>query len=331
MRKIKIAQIGTNPNSHGQDILNCMKNMPDLFDIVGYALPENESEKFPDCMEIFEKIPQMTVEEILNNPDIEAVTIETEEIYLTKYAILAAEHKKHIHIEKPGGLNLKEFEYLISVAKKNNTILHFGYMYRYNPYIMRLMDRIKNGQLGRIICVEAQMNCYHTLPLRQWLKTFKGGTMFFLGCHLIDMILQIQGEPENIISLSRASEVDGIDSEDFGMAVFEYKNGVSFAKTSSVELGGFTRRQLVVAGTKGTIEIRPLEFFEEFPKQTTGYREVFSNDWLADSKIEFTDEFCRYDDMMISFAEMVSGKKENPYSYDYELMLYKCILKACGM
>ena len=39
--------------------------------------------------------------------------------------------------------------------------------------------------------------------------------------------------------------------------------------------------------------------------------------------------FDRYDKMMVNFAEMVRGK-ENPYTYDYELALYKLVLRACG-
>ena len=54
MRKIKIAQIGTSENSHGSDIFDCMKRNPDLFEIVGYAFPENEREKYPGRMPSFE-------------------------------------------------------------------------------------------------------------------------------------------------------------------------------------------------------------------------------------------------------------------------------------
>ena len=103
----------------------------------------------------------MTVDEILNDPEITAVTIETEEIYLTKYATLAAEHKKHIHMEKPGSPDLEGFENLINIIRKNGTVFSTGYMYRHNPYIKDLMKRIENGELGEIISVEAQMNCYH--------------------------------------------------------------------------------------------------------------------------------------------------------------------------
>jgi hypothetical protein len=33
--------------------------------------------------------------------------------------------------------------------------------------------------------------------------------------------------------------------------------------------------------------------------------------------------------MMHCFAEYVTGKKENPYTYDYELELYKTVIKCC--
>ena len=122
MRKIKIAQIGTNTNSHGNDIWKNLKRQDDIFDIVGFALPESEREKFPERMKSFEGYREFTAEEILNNPEIEAVTIETEEIYLTKYALMAARAGKHIHMEKPGGIMLKDFEELISIMKTKGKV-----------------------------------------------------------------------------------------------------------------------------------------------------------------------------------------------------------------
>ena len=89
MRKIKIAQIGTSVFSHGLSIFDSLKKNSDIFEIVGYALHENEREKFPDKMAWFDGYKEMTVEEILSDPEIEAVAIETGEIYLTKYALMA--------------------------------------------------------------------------------------------------------------------------------------------------------------------------------------------------------------------------------------------------
>ena len=333
MKKIRIAQIGTSVYSHGANVIESLRKQNDIFEVVGYALPENEREKFPERMDSLEGLREMTVEEILTDETIDAVAIETEEIYLPKYAIMAAEHKKHLHIEKPGGIDLPDFEKLVSIVKENNLVMHLGYMYRYNPVILDLLKQVKAGELGEITSVEAQMNCRHPAPMRAWLKNLKGGMMYFLGCHLIDLILQIQGTPENIIPLNKYSskEEEGIV---FGMAVFEYKNGVSFAKTTATEKGGFARRQLVVTGSKKTVEIKPLEMWarpeggSELYTDVTEYKEY---EWRDTGITKRSEVFDRYDGMMEAFAKMVRGEMENPNSPDYELELYKTVLKCCGI
>lgn len=329
MRKIRIAQIGTSNNSHGNDIFGTLRRFSDLFEVVGYALPENEREKFPNRMPIFEGVKEMTVEEILNDPTIEAVAVETEEIYLTKYALMVAKSGKHMHMEKPGSPDLAAFEELVKTVKENGTVFHIGYMYRYNPNVIDLMKQVKNGEIGDIISVEAQMNCTHPEEVRRWLGAFPGGMLYFLGCHLIDLILQIQGEPENVVPFSRSSGLgDGL-GDDFGMAVFEYKNGVSFAKTTAVEFGGFARRQLVVSGGRKTVEIKPLEWYEE-KGIFSGKTEYSVDGWHDSGVASRTENYGRYDAMMQSFARMVRGEIANPYTYDYELTLYKTLLRACG-
>lgn len=330
MRKIKIAQIGFNENSHSIHTFMSMAKQSDIFDIAGYVMPENERERIPSVLEHLKPYKELSLEEVLNDPEIEAVTIETDEIYLTKYATLAAKHGKQMHMEKPGGTSIEDFEKLIQIVKEKNLIFHTGYMYRYNPYVEKLMERKKAGELGEIISVEAQMNCNHNPNVRQWLENFPGGMMFYLGCHLVDLVLQIKGIPNNVIALNRCTGIDGVTSEDFGMAVFEYDNGVSFVKTNATELGGFNRRQLVVSGTKGTVELKPFEVCTD-NGQYTVMTEYDDTDWHTKGKILKTDIYNRYDDMMASFAAMARGEKENPWSYDYELSLYKYILKACGV
>ena len=156
--------------------------------------------------------------------------------------------------------------------------------------------------------------------------------LFFLGCHLIDLIYRIQGEPDEVIPLSCSTGFDGINTDDYGMAVFKYPNGVSFAKACDSELGGYLRRQLVICGEKGTIELKPLEIVTDVNDSTVVYTksaECYHADWHTPAASSQCERFDRYDDMMKNFAELVRGK-ENPYTYDYELNLYKLILKACG-
>lgn len=303
----------------------------DVFELVGYCLPENEKEVYPEIIELLKGYDELTLEEVLNNPKVEAVIIQTEEIYTSKYVKLAAEYNKHVHMEKAGGIDRDEFNEAVLAVKQNGKVFHTGYMYRYNPCIVKLLQDIQAGELGDIISVEAQMNCILNEDFRSWLGRLPGGMMYYLGCHLVDLVLRIQGKPLSVLPLSRSTGYDGIDSQDFGMAVFEYQNGVSFVKTSAMERGGFLRRQLVVTGTKKTVELKPLEqYLEGGAELFTGVTEYDSLDWHRPGNYVRSASFNRYDAMMKSFAEMVLGEKENPNTYDYEIMLHDYILKACG-
>ena len=329
MRKIKIAQIGINRYSHSIEVINSLARQPEIFELAGIVFPEGERESMPHKYEKVQHFPELTLEQVLEDPTIEAVAIETDEIYLTKYALLAAKAGKHIHMEKPGGRELEDFEALIDLVKEKNLVFHTGYMYRYNPYVIDLLERVKKGELGEIISVEAQMNCIHPDALRQWLQELPGGMMFYLGCHLVDLILLFHGQPKNIIPLNRSTHVN-TDAPDYGMAVFEYENGVSFAKTSALEIGGYARRQLVVTGTKATVELKPLEMFIPDVGHYTEKTEYTERAWNNEGEHFKTPIFNRYDGMLAGFASFVRGEKQNPYTPDSELELYKTVLKACG-
>ena len=329
MKKIRIAQIGANTNSHSGSIFNSLKKQSDVFELVGYVLPENEKERIPERVNDYKGYKELTLKEVLEDPTIDAVTIETDEIYLTKYALLAAKAGKHIHMEKPGGTNLTEFEELINEMKKSGKAFSLGYMYRHNPFIKEAIEKAKSGKLGKIISVEAQMNCYHHEKVRSWIEKLPGGMMFFLGCHLVDLIYQIQGKPKKIIPMNKRSNLNDIKGKDFGFAIFEYENGISFAKTTAVELGGFERRQLVINGSEGTIELRPLEWYA--PGSTdlqTKRRFTDSKDWYAKGEIDMSEPVDRYDNMIAAFARYIKGEEKNPYTLDYELELYKLVLEA---
>ena len=325
---IRIAQIGLSDYNHGMQIWNSINENSDVFEVVGYALPENERELAPKRVGIYDGFREMTVEEILNDKTIQAVTIETEEKHLLKYAIMAAKAGKHIHLEKPGSQSLEEFAELVEIIKKSNTVFHVGYMYRYNPYIAELIQKIKSGELGEILSVEAQMSCYHKPALRKWLEGYKGGSFFYLGCHLVDLIMQIQGKPNRIIPLNKQTGLDDINSTDFGFSVFEYDKGISFAKVNSHERGGYFRRSLVVTGSKANAVLCPLEEGNE-ANMTTTMNFCDQNSFGARGIVSTCEPFGRYRAMMRSFGDYVNGTKQNPFTLEYEFEVYKTLLKCC--
>lgn len=334
MRKIRIAQIGMSRYTHAPQIFTTMKLHPEVFDLVGYAVVEDERETCADMIEeYYAGYEELSIEEILNDPTIEAVTVETDEIHLLKYAQMAADAGKHIHMEKPGSQSFEDFEKLINTIKRSGKVFNMGYMYRYNPCVSEIIQRARIGELGEIHSIEAQMNCIHSKETREWLKTFRGGMMFYLGCHMIDIALSIMGAPNSVSVFNRQTGISGVHSEDFAMAILEYKNGTAIIKSDASELGGYARRQIVVTGSKGTVELKPLEMhapsMEEY-ELYTNMTEYTSRDW-GDMGKNKRCVFHRYADMLLSFAKMVRGEAENPYTPDYELELFKTILKCCGI
>lgn len=335
MKKLKVIVIGLG-HDHAPPIFDSAISQNELFEVVAFAVPKEEELTFSERIEKYKKlgIPQLSVSEALDIPGLDAAIIETEEHNLCKYAKMAVERGLHIHMDKPGSPNASEFYGLADEIKARGLIFSIGYMYRFNPVIRSAIERAKSGELGKIYSVEIQMSCEHKPEKRKWLARLPGGMMFYLGCHLVDMVYQIQGEPLEIIPCNASINADG--AEDFGMAVFKYENGCSFIKTAAAEPGGFFRRQLVICGERGTIEIKPLEFEDE--KRESGRLDLYTEkrefssafNWNDTGTLTVSDMYNRYDSMMQHFAACVRGEKEPLFSVDYEKNLYRLLLKACN-
>ncbi len=328
MKKIRILQVG-HKHDHGKQTFDSLMRLDKLFDVIGIADEDVENAK----RWVTNAPAFYTIEEALQL-DIDAVTVECEEEKATEYALMFAERGIHVHLDKPGTQNIKSFNRLCDIIRERSLVLQMGYMYRYNPMICELIDRVRRGELGDIFSVEAQMSVRHDREKRMWLGKFKGGMMYFLGCHLVDLVLQICGDPEEIIPLSLATGADDISSEDYGFAVFKYKNGVSFVKSCASEYNGFARRQIVVTGSLGTAEIKPIEIIcgDDIytPIRTT--LDVDDPPAWADGACEGRSEmFNRYDGMMTAFAEYINGTEINPYTPEYEKKLFSVLMQCCGM
>ena len=153
--------------------------------------------------------------------------------------------------------------------------------------------------------------------------------MYIFGSHLIDLIYSVMGKPSEIVPFLDKSTYDGANSHDSCFAVLKYPKAVSTVRTSSVEVNGYGRRQLVICGSKGTVEIKPIE---RPTKMYLSLRKDIENIY-SDSRIEVEctdlDGSERYDEMMLDFAAYIRNEKQNPYDYDYELELHRLILSAC--
>ena len=333
MEKIRVVQIGTK-HDHAADAILTLKILSDTFELLGVVAENEQYKKIALNNPNYRDVSFISLDDAFElKPD--AFIIESDEKSLTENALKVVKKGYHVHVDKPGGEDTEEFSRLCSLAKENGVILSMGYMYRYNPAVMYAKKLIKSGKLGEIISIEAQMNCsYADKNKRKWLGNFKGGMMYFLGCHLIDLIFSMQGEPKEISSFNTSTGIDGINSIDYGFCVFKYEKGISFIKTNATECNGFNRRQLVITGSKGTIEIKPFEVTVGQGRLTklTKARITFGIDekWEDNSKkLEF-EPVNRYDAMFTAFASYIRKKTENPFTYEYEEKLHNLVMKCCG-
>lgn len=335
MKRLRVAQIGCSETTHARQIFQSLLAQTEHFEVVAVADVDFHRKPRYEC---FNAVPLRTAEEILNDDTLDAIFVECDEVLATRYALAVAEKGLPLFMDKPGSPSDEDFDKLMDLLEEKQLPFSIGYMYRTNPAILQAMEEIKNGKLGEIYSIEAQMNCQQTAPVREFFKKLPGGNLYYLGCHLIDLIYRIQGEPQEVLPLSTCVEPEKGFGEDFGMAVFRYSNGVSFAKTCAVEAGGYARRQLVIHGTRGSIEINPLEMYtgENHAIITAQSRRCYWDDpqnrgWDYDGIREETMPFNRYDTIVADFAAYVCGEKQNPYTYEYERKLHKLLLKACGV
>ena len=327
MKKIRIAQLGTSETAHSVHMMKALLSMPDIFEVVGVANVDYHPSGRLDP--VFSLVPQMTAKELLDLP-LDAINIEADENLQTHYGMLAAERGLHMAFDKPGSQPDAAFDALIDRVKANGTVFHVSYMFRYNPAVMYAMEKITRGDIGEIISIEGQMNVWHGKELRNRYAQYEGGVMYYLGCHITDIIYRVLGEPLEVVPFNCNTGMDGVKSCDFGMAVLRYAHGASFTKVNAAEVAGAPmRRSIIFSGTKGTLEIRPIERPVANGLDVT---EIYEN-YIGDSTVHHTifPPYGRYTRMLSEFAAMVRGEKENPYTYEYERKLHKLILKTCGM
>ena len=326
---IKIGQIGI-AHDHAEGKMACVRKYPDIFEIVGVAEENPKNMKDFGNRACYEGVPFMSVEKLLDTPGLDAIMVETEELNLVETAQRCVDKGLHIHVDKPAGDDIAAFERLLKTAKARGLTVQLAYMYRYNPAVQHCLEVVKTGQLGEIYQVDASMNSWYPPEKRLWTNRFPGGNMFFLGCHMVDLVLLTQGVPDRIIALNKSSGIDGISALDHGFAVFEYENGISTVRATLTECIGFNRRQLVVCGDRGVIKINPLEDSNGAPSTqlSISFDRKFRGEYATR---QFPEAAGRYDTMVLEFAEIVKGNKANPFTYEYELLMQKAVLAACGL
>ena len=335
MKRIRIAQIGIGHN-HGEAKMIALRKLPELFDIVGVCESDPVWYEKRHALPGYQGLRFMPQEELLAAPGLEAVAIETDGPALLPTALDCAARGLHLHMDKPGGQDLAGFRRLTDLCREKSLALQLAYVYRNNPGLKFCLDMIRKGALGDVFEVHAVMSRYDgdKPDYRKWLAQYKGGAMYIFAGYLIDLVLQALGKPDKVHSFLKETRHDGL--VDNGLAVLEYPIATATVRVSVAEVDGFKTRRFAVRGTKGSVELCPLEppgaeYYTSPLKVRLTLLEPFGQYAAGTQLVDCGCLGDRYTGQLTEFARIVRGEIENPFGYEHEYLLQKTLLEVCGV
>jgi len=323
--RIRIGQIGTG-HAHAAGKMETMRKL-DEFEVVGVVEPDADRRAAAEKSKTYDGVPWMTEDQLLNAPGLQAVAVETTVKDLVPTATRCIAAGKHIHLDKPGGESLPAFKALLDDAMRRKLTVQMGYMFRYNPAFLLCFQLLREGALGEVFSIDTAMSKFLGPSERQGLLPYRGGSMFELGCHVIDAVITILGHPDKVTPHRRSVSAIGDGWSDNDLAVFDYPRATATVRSSMVEVDGGSRRNFIVCGTKGTLQIQPLEApaarlalntpHGEFKK---GYQDV-----------KFPHAGGRYDGDFADLAKVIRGEKALAFTPEHDFTVQETLLLACGL
>ncbi|HVN67430.1 MAG TPA: Gfo/Idh/MocA family oxidoreductase, partial [Candidatus Sulfotelmatobacter sp.] len=146
---------------------------------------------------------------VLNDKEVEAIVVATQAPYHYEVAKQALNKGKHVFVEKPITLSVKEAEELVSLAGKTGRKIMVGHLLMYHPAIVRLKALIAEGELGKVHYIYTQRLNLGTIRNTE-------NVMWSLAPHDISIILHlIGGSPQSVSALGAAFVQKGIEDVAF--------------------------------------------------------------------------------------------------------------------
>jgi len=142
-------------------------------------------------------------DELLPDPDVEAVYIPLPNTMHVEWSIRALETGKHVLCEKPFSRHVDDVERAFAVAEATGKVLSEAFMYRYHPQTVRLVELVQSGAIGelRVIRSVFSYSLYDTSNIRLR-SDVEGGALMDVGCYCVSGARLLAGEPESVAATS---------------------------------------------------------------------------------------------------------------------------------
>ena len=260
--------------------------------------------------------------DLLGDPAVRGVVIETTLEASTPTALRAILAGKHVHLDKPGGADHAALRSLRLEAERRRLTLQMGYMLRYNPGIAWVRQAVRAGWLGEVRHIEAAMNKHAEPALRQQLLAYPGHGMLELGCHLVDVVVDLLGEPLQITPGAERTGADALPDRQFA----ELRYAHATARITCDHGDASARRFLRVEGTSGWVQVDPLE------SRHLRYRLESPPAPLlpGEQALTLAGNGGRYDEELRTFARMIRGARPQ-WDAAHDIAVHAAARRAAGL
>ncbi len=222
---------------------------------VGHYNPE----RFEAAAQAF-GVPCLSQGDLLAHPGVDAVCICTPSGRHAAEAIAAAKAGKHVLVEKPLALSLKDADAMIAAAKAAGVTLGVVLQRRAEPLFRAVHDAIAAGDLGDLtlgavtIAYHRPQNYFDQAGWRGTWALDGGGVLMNQGIHLVDLLVWYMGDPVEVKAFAGTLQHD-IEVEDTLAATLRFANGALATVTATTTAApGFAHR-VEIYGAAGGIQI----------------------------------------------------------------------------
>jgi predicted dehydrogenase len=196
-------------------------------------------------------------EDLLEDPEIDVVSVLTPNGLHGEFAIEAARAGKHLVVEKPLEITLARALEIVEVCEENGVSLSAVFQMRFGDSATRLKRAIDEGRLGRLMVADAFDKEYRPPEYYSrdyWRGTRElegGGCLITQSIHVIDLLQWLAGPIESVYAKTRTVRHD-IETEDYVAAVATFRNGATGLIESSTAVKPALKSRVEIHGTEGS-------------------------------------------------------------------------------
>jgi predicted dehydrogenase len=136
------------------------------------------------------------------DPQVDAVIVAAINSALAEVSAAAIRAGKHVIVEKPAGISVKQIDELIALAEKRGICVRVGFNHRYHPAFIKAREIFASGVMGELMFIRARYGHGGRVGYdKEWRANPKlsgGGELIDQGIHLIDLAGWFLGEFKKI-------------------------------------------------------------------------------------------------------------------------------------